>query len=229
MKATKPATKSAPRKPSAKPVRTPGKTGSLSRPETTKLVMQAQEAFHYQTVLGQIETGTKFDDWRRDQVLAAVGLPGISKLHRSHFRAVLAHFLTLSGRDDEAFDILNRTGQKRDHGDPDDTHEAAEALVALIREALASHALVPAASLQLGKGHIHAGWFIAAARQRTAKPTLGMDTLAERLDPVTLTGLLAHLRNHISRREVREDETRRKIRTYPKKPDAGSMHEDDPF
>lgn len=217
------------RKGAAKAVQKSRAAGSLSRQETTNLVMTAQEAFNYQIALRNIEPGTRFDDWRRDQVMDAVGLAGISKIGRSHFRAVKAHFLTLAGRDDEAFMLLNQTGQKRDHGDPTDTHESAEAIVAKIREALANHATVPAASLQTGKGHIHAGWFIAAARQRTGKPTLGMDTLAERLDPGTLIGLLAHLRNHISRREGREDEIRRKVRQYPKKPDPGQMDEDTPF
>jgi hypothetical protein len=206
-------------------MRKPRKTGSLSRPETTKLVMQAQEAFHYQTVLHNIEPGTKFDDWRRDQVMACVGLPGISKIGRSHFRAVLAHFLALSGRDDEAFELLNRTGKKRDHGNPADTHESAEAIVSHIRLALDNHAK---AVVTDPKGHIHTGWFLACARQRTGKPTLTMATLAERLDPVTLTGLLSHLRNHISRREGREDTTRRKPRLYPKPADPGDF-ESDPF
>lgn len=217
------------RKPAAKPVQKSRSTGSLSRPETTKLVMAAQEAFNYQAALGRIEPGDKFDDWRRGQVMDAVGLPGISKIGRSHFRTVLAHFLTLSGRDDEAFVLLNKTGQKRDHGDPADTHESAEALVAKIREALADHATVPAEALQPGKSHITAGWLIAAARQRTGKPTLTMGTLAERLDPGTLVGLLSHLRNHIARREMRDEPTLRKPRRYPAKPDPGSMDSDVPF
>lgn len=218
-----------PGKAAATSVQKPRKPGSLTHNETTNLVMAAQEAFSYQEALKAVEPGTSFNDWRRDQVMAAVGLGGISKIGRVHFRTVKAHFLTLAGRDDEAFAILNKTGQKRDHGDPTDTHESAEALVAKIREALTNHATVPADRLQSGKGHIHFGWFLAAARQRTGKPTLTMDTLAERLDPVTLVGLLSHLRNHIARREVREDEIKRKVRRYPKKPDPGSFDEDSPF
>jgi hypothetical protein len=215
-------------KPSAKRAQKPRSTGSLTRAETTNLVMTAQEAFNYQLVLKRVEPGTSFDDWRRDQVMDAVGLPGISKIGRAHFRTVKAHFLTLAGRDDEAFALLNKTGQKRDHGDPTDTHESSEEVVALIRQALADHAQVPAERLVGGTGHIHPGWLISAARQRTRKPSLTMDTLAS-LDRKTLFGLLSHLKSHINKREGRDDHDRRSPRHYPRKPDPGTMHEDDPF
>jgi|GEM_PF-3630241 len=199
-----------PRKPSAKPPQTP--RGNLSKPEITKLLMQAQEAFQIQSDLGLIDPAERFDSWRRDQVMAACGLPGLSKISRGHFRTVFAHFLTLCGRDADAYLALTHTGTKRDHGPAGDTHEAAEALVHHILTALASHA---STDLPDGLLHIHAGWFLAAARQRTRKPTLTMDTLAARLDPAVLTGLLAHLRNHISRREGREDAGRRSTRAIP--------------
>jgi len=195
--------------------------GNLSKPEITKLLMQAQEAYQYQAALRHIEPGDTFDSWRRDQVMDAVGLPGISKISRSHFRQVFAHFLTLSGRDEEAFQTLMETGPKRDHGPAGDTHESSEAIVHHIREALANHA---SAVLPSGQDHLHAGWLLAAARQRTRKPTLTLDTLAERLDPRTLVGLLSHLRNHISRREGREKLAFRSARIYPKSQESG-----DPF
>lgn len=213
----------APRTPCAKAVQPPRAKGNLTRPETTKLVMQAQEAFHYQTVLGNITVGTKFDDWRRKQVMTSVGRPGISKIGRSQWRTVYAYFLTLAGRDDEAYAALTTTGPKRDHGPESDTHESSEALVHKMRESLANHAreiLTP------GTDHIHPGWLLAAALQRTGKATLTWDTLAERLDPGTLVGLLSHLRNHIARREGRESNRRIK-RSYPRNSDPGSMHEDD--
>lgn len=224
MKATheKPLLRS-PRTDRARPVR---KTiaGSLSRPEITKLVMQAQEAFDYQTQLGNIAPATRFDTWRRDQVMAAVGLPGISKIGRGHWRSVYAHFLILCGRDDEAYLALNSTGPKRDHGQAADTHESSEALVHKMREAISYHSF---ASLPPGSDYIHPGWLLAAARQRSGKATLTWDTMAERLDPGTLVGLLSHLRNHIARREGRESDRRTK-RSYPSKPDLGSIS-DDPF
>ncbi|MFT3992033.1 MAG: hypothetical protein QM680_11545 [Luteolibacter sp.] len=65
---------------------------------------------------------------------------------------------------------------------------------------------------------------IAVAAQRTRKPTLTMDTLAERLDPKTLKGLLSHLVNHIATRGGRATDRRSK-RQYPKKADPGEMAE----
>ena len=68
-----------------------------------------------------------------------------------------------------------------------------------------------------------AGWLLTAARQRTGKPTLTMETLAERLDPQTLFGLLCHLKDHISLREGRAVPERRAKRIYPKKADPGDF------
>jgi len=218
-------------KPRAKAVQkhgTPGPNGRLTREETTPLVLQAQEAFNYQIALGRVETGSRFDDWRRDQVMDAVGKPGISKIARNDWRTVMAHFLTLSGREDEAFALLQQTGVKSYRPASEfDTWESSETYVALIRDALAKHATFPAECLIGGKGHIHCGWLIAAARQRTRKPTLTMETLAERLDPETLWGLLSHLVSHINLREGRADLDRRKPRRYPKPADPGQI--DDPF
>lgn len=225
---TKTTTNSRARKTAAKPLQkhgTPGATGRLDRKETTNLLLQAQDAFHHQTVLKNIEPGSNFDDWRRDQVMDCVGKPGISKISRADWRSVKAHFLTLSGREDEAFDLLQKTGTKSYRPtSAADTWESSEAYVARILEALANHAQVPASSLFDGKGHIHTGWFLAAARQRTAKPTLTMETLAERLDAKTLQGLHAHLVNHISKREGRAVPHLRKPREYP-----SPMDSDDPF
>lgn len=225
---TKSASSRAPRKPSAKPVRKSTRTSLLSNGEVQNLVLQAKEAFAYQTALGNIKTGTNDDAWRRDQVMASVGKAGTSKINRDDWKSVKAHFLTLSGREDEALELLTETGVKSYRPvDGADTWETCEQFTAIVREKLADHRKAVAAH---EKGHLHEGWFLAAARQRTGKPTLTMDTLAERLDPRTLHGLLAHLRNHIALREGRAVPERRSKRVYPKRPtaaDAGEM--DDPF
>jgi hypothetical protein len=222
--ATKNTTKSSPRSATAKPVQrrgTPGASGNLTRAEITNLILQAQEAFHYQTALFRIEPATKFDDWRHDQVMDATGQPGLSKISRADWKTCKAHFLTLSGREDEAFALVGQTGIKSYRpADSEDTWETCETYVDLIRKALADHAQVTAVCLLPGTTHIHSGWLITAARQRTGKPTLTMETLAERLDPKTLHGLLSHLRNHISRREGRADPYLRSPRNYPADPDA---------
>lgn len=232
MKAPSKTTPAAPRqtrrKSPAKPPQTTRRTSSLHPNEVRNLLMAAQEAFHHQSAIKRVEPGTTFDEWRRDQVLDAVGLPGISRIDRSHFLTVKAHFLTLAGRDDEAFAALSKTGAKTDHGDETDTRETCAALVARMRQALDDHAKIPADRLQGDRGHINLGWILAAARQRTGKPSLTLETMADRLDPKTLSGILAHVRNHISKREGRSDDAKRQPRTYFKKADIGNFSED-PF
>lgn len=226
-KTTKSARPQTGRRAAAKPGRkkgTPGEDGRLTGPETTNLVLQAKEAFHYQIALGKIEPGTDVNDWRRDQVMDCVGKAGTSKLIRSDWRPVMAHFLTLSGREDEALEVLSRTGLKSYRpADGADTWETCETYVELIRQALDDHSRAFIVPFR----YIEAGWLIAAARQRTGKPTLTMATFAERLDPKTLHGLLSHLRNHIAVREGRAVPERRKERVYPEPADPGEM--DDPF
>lgn len=204
---------------------TPGASGNLTNPEKQKLVLQAREAWGYQLAVKAIPANTPFDAFRSTQVEAAVGLSGISKLNRSHWRTVSAHFLTLAGREDEAFELLNRTGEKTYRGtNPGDTWESSETYVHHIRQSLADHQI---AKLAPGMDRIEAGWILHAARQRTGKPSLTMDTLAERLTPETLFGLLSHLNSHINLREGRADLNSRSIRTYPAKPDPNQI--DDPF
>lgn len=217
------------RKRAAKPSQKPRAKDRLSRDQNTTLLLDAKEAFHYQIALGNIPADADFDAWRRDQVMAETGLGGLSKLSNHHYRPVKAKLLELAGRWDEAAAIRLKIGKKTDHGDPADTHESSEQVVALIRQALADHATVPADSLTDPRGHIHAGWLLSAARQRTRKPSLTMDTLAERLDPSTLLGLLSHLKSHINLREGRANPDLRQPRQYPRKPDPGTMHEDNPF
>lgn len=230
---TKPNKKTAPsqrtRKPAAKPVRkacgTPGPTGQLTKGETSSLLLQAKDAFQIQSSRGRVDPGMDFNEWRRDMVSDRVGLAGISQINRSHWRDVMAMFLELADREDEAFALLGRTGTKSYRPvNSSDTWETCEQFAALVRSKLAAHAQAVATH---EKGHIREGWFLAAARQRTNKPTLTMNTLAERLDPDTLHGLLSHLGNHIALREGRAKPERRGKRSYPKKANSGEM--ENPF
>lgn len=230
MKATKSASPQRTRRGSAKPLRkggggTPGPTGKLTKEERDPLLLQAIDAFDHQTKLGRVEPGFSFDEWRRNMVFDRVACGGISKINRSHWRDVMALFLELAGREDDAFKLLNKTGVKGYRPvDGNDTWESCETYVHQIRQALADHSQ---AVVTHEKGHIYEGWILTAARQRNSKDKLTMDTLAERLDPKTLCGLLSHLNNHIRLREGRADPDRRAARVYPKKPDPGEM--DDPF
>lgn len=224
----KTANKTDPRKPSAKRSQksgTPGSTGNLTNEEKGKLCIQAKEALAHQIKLGNLPEDTNLNDFRRDQVIACVGLAGVSKINRSHWREVSGHFLTLAGREAEALELELKTGEKTYRGgNPGDTWEDAETYAHNIKLSLAKHLT---ADLAPGMARIFPGWILDAARQRTGKPGLTMDTLAERLDPKTLHGLLSHFNNHIALREGRADLERRSVRSYPAKPDPSQI--DDPF
>ena len=162
-------------------------------------------------------------------VMDRVGKGGISKLVRSDFREVKAMFLELCGREDEAFEILNKTGVKGyKPTSKADTWETCETYVALITAEINAHLQRhEAGSFLSEKPPITIGWLLTAARQRTGKPSLTIETMAERLDPKTLHGLLSHVRNHISLREGRADQDLRSARSYPKP--ATEQISDDPF
>lgn len=197
MKATK---KTASRKVAKKRVqRKKTGIGTLSSAEVIPLAIQAKDAFRYQTAKGNVEPGMTEKEWRREQVYNLTGRDGTSQLDDEHWKPVMAHFLQLAGEEEKAFELLNKTGVKgyRPTG-PDDTYESSEKVVFRIKEALAKHAL---ATVSHPKGHLHAGWLLSVARQRTDKPSLTMDTLDDRLDKKTLIGLLSHLNKYIRRRE----------------------------
>lgn len=159
----------------------------------------------------------------------------------------MKRFYELAGQEAKAFELSMKTGTKSYRPkNEDDTWESSETYAALINQALDEHRQISekseeeltalgfkeagprkAALAAFGKGPIQAGWLLTAARQRSSKPSLTMATLAERLDPETLCGLLSHLKSHINKREGRADEEKRKPRRYPKKADPGEMS--DPF
>lgn len=215
MATAKKSAKKAARKVPAKRASKTRRPGALSSKETTPLLLQAKEAYDYQLALKRVEPGMSFDEWRRDQVMDVVDREGISKIDRSQWTDVMVHFLILTGKDAEAFALQLKSGPKTDHPtDPDNTRENCRTVVYLIRKAIADHL---AKELPEGAEHIREPWLLSAARPRSKKPGLTMDNMAERLDPKTLRGLLAHVNTHIAKREGREPE-KRKPRLYATKP-----------
>jgi hypothetical protein len=79
----------------------PGKSGgsgrgSLTPAEMRPLILAAMEAYRCQ------DPEIAFNDWRHEQVMEAVGLPGFSACHSAHFCDLMGHFKTLAGREDQA-------------------------------------------------------------------------------------------------------------------------------
>jgi hypothetical protein len=117
----------------------PKKRGNMSPNEIRPLVMAASKAFKIQEENGLTEPGENFDTWRHRQCMDAVGKPGLTACNHIEFRPLLAHFQTLAGDDARAFQTHMRSGKPTDHAAPGDTHEAREAMVSLIADALAAH------------------------------------------------------------------------------------------
>ena len=202
-----------PRKPHAKPPQSPP-AGALTAKEKQTLVLIARDAYRHQAGLGNLTPETTPDSFRHAEMYAHFG-GGVSTLQRADWRRAAAHFFTLAGKPEKALEMLTRSGQKsyRPAG-PRDTWESCDSIVATMRQELASHA---SADLPPGMSPIREAWLVVAARQRTRKPTLSMESMAERLDPKTLVGLLSHLRHHIAIREGRPPSSRT-ARTYPPRP-----------
>jgi hypothetical protein len=114
------------------------KRGNLSGKEIKPLVIQARKAYDVQSAM-DLTDGLSFDDWRREQVVACVGKPGLTACHHDDFRPLLAHFQTLAGDDSAAFGNLLKSGHQTDHADPRDTQEKRRQLAFTIATTLAEH------------------------------------------------------------------------------------------
>lgn len=205
-KTTKPA---AARKVVAKPVK---QRGNISPEEVRPLIMAAREAWNYQS------PGVSFDEWRAEEVMAAVGRAGISACDHHHFCDLMGHFKLAAGRDDDAMNWFLRGGKNSerqlawaisknlaDHLFL--AHATVEEITAITsprslkrrlakRESLADHALGP----------ITYDYLLSIVRDKTRRPdlTLGEDlaaSLAERCTINQLFWIRNTLVNRIAERE----------------------------
>lgn len=113
----------------------------LSNKEKAVLCQLARLAWDHLRRLDLVEG--KFEDWRRAEQSAATG--GIASLRdctRDHWRPIAARFYSLLGWTHRAFLLWMATGKATDASAPEDTHEAREEALHLIRGALAEHARV---------------------------------------------------------------------------------------
>ncbi len=155
----------------------------LSKLQKARIAQVAREAFDFQDRLGNINAipglteSKQFEAWRRGEQLAAVRIASLTECQNEHFRPLLAHFLTLAGRDDEAFRYQMKTGRVKDHGPVEDTHENRELWRAKISQALIEHAgkLIEgaptynariAAAVAENGGQIRTGYVLAIAQRR---------------------------------------------------------------
>jgi len=104
MKATPSIRKAAPKKTAQKKT-APKKRGNMKPSEIQPLIMAALHAYGIQN------PGISFDDWRAEQVIAAVNLPGLSTCDSKHFCSLMGHFKLAAGLDDEAMHWFMRDGK----------------------------------------------------------------------------------------------------------------------
>jgi hypothetical protein len=195
------------------------KQGNLKSQSRQLLAIKAREAYTHLQSAGVIEDGVSFDAWRKEQVMAAVGLPGISALNGLHFRTVMAHFLALAGQDDKAFRAYTTTGRVKDSGPSTDTHEAREQWFAMLRNEVAAHvalATTPEAevldgdretwtTIQAAGGAIGEGYVVVVAQNKFGVARVQMERLLERLTATQLEQLFYTIRNRIASREGRPE------------------------
>lgn len=195
------------------------KQGNLKSQSRQLLAIKAREAFNHLSSAGVIEDGTSFDEWRREQVMEAVKLPGISALNGIHFRTVMAHFLCLAGQDDKAFRAYATTGRVKDSGPADDTHEAREQWFAMLRNEVAAHVALATtpeaevldgdretwATIQAAGGPIGEGYVVVVAQNKFGIHRVQMERLLERLTATQLEQLFYTIRNRIATREGRPE------------------------
>jgi hypothetical protein len=107
--------------------------------EIKPLLFHARKAFDAQLAAGLIDDNETFNTWRHAQVMAAVGKPGLTACSHEDFRPLRAHFLTLAGRDADAFRDHLTSGKPTDHAAAGDTYEARRELAWTIAQALNAH------------------------------------------------------------------------------------------
>jgi hypothetical protein len=222
------ATKTTPKKRAAgktqKPRKAAGDRGNMKPGEIQALAITARQAFDFQMELGNLDAGTKFDAWRRDQVMEAVGKSGLSKCNHADFLPVRAHFALLAGKDEKALNDLMRTGQVKDHGAPEDTHEARRQRVHTIREKIGFHVILaetPEAQVSQKelnawrciqadpKGPIREGYAIYVAKMKFKIQPRSIDELSDRLTVAQLDQLLFTIVNRINAKEGRGEKHER--------------------
>ncbi len=208
MKATKPTT----RKPAKKK---PGKVrGNISPEEIQPLIMAAREAYAVQ------DPGITFDEWRAEEVMAAVGRPGLTACDHGHFCDLMAHFKIAAGKEDEALHWILKGGKNTERQIAWSIAETLAAHVALahatveqiaastpprqLKRRLERHA----ALLDHPEGPLSFDYLVSLVRDKTRRPdlTLSADlktSLAERCTAGQLAQIRFTLVNRIAEREGR--------------------------
>jgi hypothetical protein len=182
--------------------------------EIQPLIMAAREAFAVQ------DPGCTFDEWRSEQVMESVNLPGLTACDSKHFCQLMGHFKMAAGLEDEALHWFLRDGKN-------DERQTAFSIVKTLTEHMAlAHttpteieASTPPRQLKRRlacheaikdhpEGPLSFDYLVAIVRDKTRRPdlTLGSDlktSLAERCTLQQLVQIRYTLVNRIAEREGR--------------------------
>jgi hypothetical protein len=198
----------------ARPRLGPRGVKGLSKLQKATLCQLAAEAWKLQNRLGLAEVpagmspSAAFEAWRRGQQQAAIGRSSLREATNDDYRPLRAHFLTLAGREDQAFSTYLRTGRVKDRGPAEDTHERREELRTLILQSLIAHGekVTPgharycsatAAVVAAKGGMLTQGYVVSLAKAKARGRELGSLTAGE------LAQILYTVRNRIAAREGR--------------------------
>jgi len=141
--------------PASKPKRTAAQWAKqpLTNSQKATLSMAARAAWDVQQKAGLADGD--FDTWRHEQTEVACGIDSLRDATNSHFRAIMAHFLRLAGREDEAAKLWAKTGRVAGSNEVHDTHENRESARAILAQFI------------LGSGgKIHANYVAAIAKNK---------------------------------------------------------------
>lgn len=192
--------------------RSDAERGNMCPENIQRVIMAAREAHRI------ADPDVSFDEFRAEQVLAAVNKPGLTACDEIHYCDLMGHFKTLAGKDDEALRWFLRTGKN-----------ACRQLAWGIVERLSAHITLATATdeeiiaatpprrlkrvlerrsaiLDHPEGMLDFGYLLTIVRQKTRRPdlTFGQDikaSLAARCDERQLVQIRNTIVNRISERE----------------------------
>jgi hypothetical protein len=211
MKAPKTAPLKSSRKPASKAV-AKKQRGNISTEEIRPLIMAARDAWQFQGSPGS------FDDFRAEEVMTAVGRPGLSSCDHDHFCDLMGHFKLAAGRDDEAMEWFLKGGKNSERQLAWAISQILSAHLALAHatpEQIAATTSPRSLKRRLEKfaalkdhpeGPISFDYLVSIVRDKTRRQdlTLGVDlaaSLAERCTVPQLVWIRNTLVNRIAERE----------------------------
>lgn len=110
----------------------------LSNKQKAVIAQTARQAWDIQVRAGFTD-GLTYDEWRHAEQAKACGTSSLRAATNNHYRPLMAHFLTLAGKDVPAFRLYVKTGRATGHGDVEDTHENRETQRHLIMAEIIAH------------------------------------------------------------------------------------------